>query len=141
MSIDRFFTKGRFMPRIPQSEIERLKKEISLVRLIQSQGHTLTKRGKDWVMCCLFHEETTASLVVSEDKNLYHCFGCNAGGSVLDWVMKTQSVSLPHAVQLLKSGTPLEGDRVGHQMSVCALVEAVANAVEAAQAHAKKDLD
>lgn len=101
------------MPRIPQSEIERLKKEISLVRLIQNQGHTLTKRGKDWVMCCVFHEETTASLVVSEDKNLYHCFGCNAGGSVLDWVMKTQSVSLPHAVQLLKSDTPLEGDRVG----------------------------
>ncbi len=105
------------MARIPQGDIERLKEEISLVRLIQSQGHTLIKRGKDWVMCCVFHEETTASMVVSEDKNLYHCFGCNAGGSVLDWVMKTQSVSLPHAVQILRSGVALEGNRIGVEHS------------------------
>ncbi|GHU22415.1 hypothetical protein AGMMS50243_21920 [Betaproteobacteria bacterium] len=64
-------------------------------------------------MRCVFHEEETASLVVSEDKNLYHCFGCNAAGSVLDWVMKTQSVSLPHAVQILKEGGALTGERIG----------------------------
>ena len=90
------------MPRIPDSELERLKQEVSLLRLIQSQGHTLAKRGKDWAMRCIFHEDATASLVVTESKNLYHCFGCNAAGSVLDWVMKTQSVSLPHAVQILQ---------------------------------------
>ncbi|CUI02845.1 DNA primase [Janthinobacterium sp. CG23_2] len=101
------------MARIPDAEIERLKNEVSLVRLIESQGHTLTKRGKDWVMRCVFHEDATASLVVTDSKNLYHCFGCNAAGSVLDWVMKTQGVSLPHAVALLKGGAPLEGERVG----------------------------
>jgi DNA primase catalytic core len=101
------------MPRIPDSELERLKKEISLLRLIESQGHTLQKRGKDWAMRCIFHEDATASLVVTEAKNLYHCFGCNAAGSVLDWVMKTQGVSLPHAVQILKTGAPLEGERLG----------------------------
>ena len=101
------------MPRIPESELERLKAEISLVRLIEDQGHALQKRGKDWVMRCVFHEDATASLVVTESKNLYHCFGCNAAGSVLDWVMKTQGVSLPHAVQILKLGAPLEGERVG----------------------------
>jgi DNA primase len=101
------------MPRIPDSELERLKKEISLVRLIESQGHSLAKRGKDWAMRCVFHEDATASLVVTESKNLYHCFGCGAAGSVLDWVMKTQGVSLPHAVQILKQGAVLEGQRVG----------------------------
>ncbi len=101
------------MPRIPDSELERLKQEVSLLRLIQSQGHTLAKRGKDWAMRCIFHEDATASLVVTEAKNLYHCFGCNAAGSVLDWVMKTQGVSLPHAVQILKTGAPLEGARIG----------------------------
>ena len=101
------------MARIPDSELERLKKEISLLRLIQSQGHVLAKRGKDWAMRCIFHEDATASLVVTESKNLYHCFGCNAAGSVLDWVMKTQSVSLPHAVQILQTGAPLEGERLG----------------------------
>lgn len=78
------------MARIPEAELERLKREVSLVRLIQSQGHELKKRGKDWVMCCVFHDERTPSLSVSEEKNLYHCFGCGAAGSVLDWVMKTQ---------------------------------------------------
>ena len=101
------------MPRIPETELERLKKEISLLRLIESQGHSLAKRGKDWAMRCIFHEDATASLVVTESKNLYHCFGCNAAGSVLDWVMKTQSVSLPHAVQILQTGAPLEGERLG----------------------------
>ena len=101
------------MPRIPDSELERLKKEISLLRLIESQGHSLAKRGKDWAMRCIFHEDATASLVVTESKNLYHCFGCNAAGSVLDWVMKTQGVSLPHAVQILQTGAPLEGERLG----------------------------
>lgn len=101
------------MPRIPDSELERLKTDVSLVRLIESQGHKLQKRGKDWVMRCVFHEESTPSLSVSESKNLYHCFGCNASGSVIDWVMKTQGVSLPHAVQILKDGAPLAGERIG----------------------------
>jgi DNA primase catalytic core len=101
------------MPRIPEAELERLKREVSLVRLIESQGHRLDKRGKDWALRCVFHEEDTASLVVSPVKNLYHCFGCGAAGSVLDWVMKTQGVSLPHAVQLLKNGAPLEAAHTG----------------------------
>ncbi|MFL1559524.1 CHC2 zinc finger domain-containing protein, partial [Pseudomonas sp. O11] len=102
------------MARIPEAELERLKREVSLVRLIQSQGHELKKRGKDWVMCCVFHDESTPSLSVSDEKNLYHCFGCGAAGSVIDWVMKTQGVSLPHAVQLLRNDAPLENtEKVG----------------------------
>ncbi|AGZ35130.1 hypothetical protein C4Q28_15065 [Pseudomonas sp. SWI6] len=49
------------MARIPEAELERLKREVSLVRLIQSQGHELKKRGKDWVHC-VFHDESTPSL-------------------------------------------------------------------------------
>lgn len=97
------------MPRIPDEELERLKREVSLLRLMESQGHALKKRGKDWVMRCVFHEEDTPSLSVSEAKNVYHCFGCGASGTVLDWVMKTQGVSLPHAVQLLRNDAPMGG--------------------------------
>ena len=62
----------------------------------------------------VFHDESTPSLSVSEEKNLYHCFGCGAAGSVLDWVMKTQDVSLPHAVQMLRNDAPLENmEKVG----------------------------
>jgi hypothetical protein len=102
------------MPRIPEAELERLKRDVSLVRLIESQGHELKRRGRDWVMRCVFHEEDTPSLSVSEAKNVYHCFGCNASGTVLDWVMKTRGVSLPHAVQLLRNDAPLAGvEKVG----------------------------
>ena len=98
---------------IAKEALDRLKSEVSLKRLIEGQGHDLMRRGKDWVMRCPFHDDVSPSLVVTESKNLYHCFGCGAAGSVLDWVMKTQGVSLPHAVQLLKQDAPLDGMRVG----------------------------
>lgn len=102
------------MPRIPASELERLKAEVSLVRLVEAAGVKLTRRGKDHVGCCPFHADATASFVVTGEKNLYHCFGCGAAGSVLDFVMKTQGVSLPHAVQLLRADAPLSGaEKVG----------------------------
>lgn len=44
---------------IPEAELERLKREVSLVRLIQSQGHELKKRGKDWVMHCVGYANKT----------------------------------------------------------------------------------
>jgi len=54
-------------------------------------------------MCCPFHDDKTPSLKITPTKNLFHCFGCGAGGSVIDWVIKTQGVSFRHAVELLKS--------------------------------------
>lgn len=75
------------MPRITDVEIERLKKEVSLLRLMESQEHTLIKRGKNHVMRCVFHDDATASLTITPENNLYHCFGCGAAGSVLDWMM------------------------------------------------------
>lgn len=60
------------MPRIPEVELERLKREVRLVRLVQSQGYKLQKAGRDWVMRCIFYQEDTPSLSISERKNLYH---------------------------------------------------------------------
>lgn len=75
------------MARINESELQHLKQAVSLVAIAQSQGRQLVKRGKDIVLLCPFHAEKTPSCVITPSKNLYHCFGCNAGGSVLDWVM------------------------------------------------------
>ncbi|MDX4947324.1 CHC2 zinc finger domain-containing protein, partial [Providencia manganoxydans] len=82
------------MARIADAELQHVKQAVALVTVAQSQGRQLFKRGKDVVLLCPFHDEKTPSCVISPDKNLYHCFGCGAGGSVLDWVMKTESVSL-----------------------------------------------
>lgn len=92
------------MARIPEAEIERLKAEVSLVRLVESCGVKLVKRGADHVGCCPFHEDDTPSFVVTPAKNLYHCFGCGAAGGPIDWVMQRQKVSFRHAVELLKDG-------------------------------------
>jgi DNA primase len=93
------------MARIPEEVIERVKREVSLVRLVELAGIELGRQGKDLVGCCPFHEDGTPSLVISPEKNLWHCMGaCQAGGSVIDWTMRREGVSFPHAVELLRDG-------------------------------------
>jgi DNA primase len=94
------------MARIPDTELERLKNEVSVQRLAEASEVELKKGGKDWLGRCPFHEDDTASLVVSPAKNLWHCFGCGAAGGPIDWVMKTRGVSFRHAVELLREGLP-----------------------------------
>ncbi|MDE9545293.1 CHC2 zinc finger domain-containing protein [Xenorhabdus bovienii] len=97
------------MARIPDAELQHLKTAVSLVAVIEQQGRQLFKRGKDMTVLCPFHQEKTPSMVITPAKNLYHCFGCDAGGSVLDWVMKTENLSLRHAAERLRgvlSGSP-----------------------------------
>ena len=91
------------MARISDSEIERLRAEVSLARLIESSGVRLEKRGRDLVGCCPFHADDTPSLVITPEKNLFNCFGCQSGGGVIDWVMKVEGVSFRHAVELLRA--------------------------------------
>lgn len=90
------------MPRIPQKELDELKRSVSLAALAESQGHRLRLQGRDRVLLCPFHQEKTPSMVISPKKNLYHCFGCGAAGSVVDWMMKTEGFSLPKAVLRLR---------------------------------------
>jgi DNA primase len=93
--------------RIPDTEIERLKEQVSLVSLAEAAGVVLRKTGADVSGCCPFHEDSTPSLVISPVKNLWHCLGaCQAGGSVIDWVMRAEGVSFRHAVELLRDGMP-----------------------------------
>ena len=93
------------MARIPTEELERLKSEIAVERLIESAGVALKPAGKDLLGRCPFHEDAEASLVVTPAKNLWHCFGCQIGGGPIDWMMKSRGVSFRHAVELLREGT------------------------------------
>ncbi|MFY7907254.1 MAG: CHC2 zinc finger domain-containing protein, partial [Burkholderiaceae bacterium] len=91
------------MARIPQQELERLKEEVSVLRLVEGAGVELRKSGKDWLGRCPFHDDSEASLVVTPRKNLWHCFGCQVGGGAIDWVMKHRGLSFRHAVEVLKA--------------------------------------
>ncbi|CAG7856536.1 hypothetical protein MCAMS1_01058 [biofilm metagenome] len=96
------------MARIPENELQRLKGEVSVERLVEASGIALKKSGKGLLGNCPFHDDDEPSLVVTPAKNLWHCFGCGLGGNPIDWVMKLQGVSFRHAVELLK--TDLAGD-------------------------------
>ena len=95
------------MARIPDAELERLKAEVSIERLVASSGVELRRHGRDLLGLCPFHDDREPSLVISPGKNLWHCMGaCAAGGSVIDWVMRAEGVSFRHAVELLRAGAP-----------------------------------
>lgn len=92
------------MARIPDGELERLKQTVSLQRLAEARGIELKRHGADLIGRCPFHEDKTPSLVITPAKNLWHCLGkCNAGGTVIDWVMRAEGVSFRHAVELLQN--------------------------------------
>jgi DNA primase len=91
------------MARIPEGEIDRLKREVSLERLAEARGVKLKRHGADLIGLCPFHEDHSPSLVISPQKNLWNCLGaCGKGGSVIDWVMRAEGISFRHAVELLK---------------------------------------
>ena len=95
------------LPRVPDEEIARLKAEVAVERLAEARGIVLSRHGKDLIGLCPFHDDREPSLVISPDKNLWHCFGaCGAGGSPIDWVMRAEGVSFRHAVELLRQGVP-----------------------------------
>jgi DNA primase catalytic core len=95
------------MARIPDEEIERLKKEIAIERLVTGFGIELKRTGANLVGRCPFHDDRTPSLIVTPETNLWRCMGaCNVGGSTIDWVMRTRGVSFRHAVELLRADHP-----------------------------------
>src|SRR5271169_4924882 len=92
------------MARIPVEVVERLKTEISVQRLAEARGVVFKKHGNDLIGRCPFHDDKTPSLVVTPEKNLWHCLGaCQVGGTVIDWVTKPEGVSFRHAVELLQN--------------------------------------
>jgi DNA primase catalytic core len=103
-ALDRFFGGGLEMARIPEAEVERLKREVSVQRLAEARGIKLHRHGADLLGLCPFHDDRNPSLVITPAKNLWHCLGaCNMGGSPIDWVMKANGISFRHAVELLRA--------------------------------------
>jgi len=98
------------MARIPVEELTRIKQDVAVQTLVETSGVVLKRAGKDLIGRCPFHEDDTASLVITPAKNLWHCFGCGIGGGPIDWVMKRQNISFRHAVEVLRAGTPIPAD-------------------------------
>ena len=93
------------MPRIPEDELARLKRETDLAALVRAKGVELKPHGGGHLAGrCPFHDDKTPSFIVTPGKNLFHCLGCGAGGSVIDFLMKHDGLSFRHAVEVLRDG-------------------------------------
>lgn len=84
----------------PDHFLEELRARVPLVEVI-GRHVKLIRRGREWTGLCPFHNEKTPSFTVNEDKGFYHCFGCQAHGSVFDFVMQREGLSFPEAVERL----------------------------------------
>jgi DNA primase len=68
---------------------------VSLQRLAERRGIALRRHGADLLGLCPFDDHHERSLVISPAKNLWHCLGaCQAGGSVIDWVTRTEGMDV-----------------------------------------------
>ncbi|TDJ68268.1 MAG: DNA primase [Proteobacteria bacterium] len=86
--------------RIPQGFIDELLIRADIVEVIDARV-PLTKGGKDFKARCPFHDEKTPSFTVSPDKQFYHCFGCQANGNAIGFLMEYEHMSFPEAVEEL----------------------------------------
>ena len=100
------------MSQIAQDIIERVRDSADIVDVV-SKYVDLKQRGPNYFGLCPFHNEKTPSFSVSPSKQIYYCFGCNAGGNVYSFLMDYQKISFPDAVQVLAEqyNIPIELNR------------------------------
>ncbi len=87
---------------ISQDSIESLKARLDVVDVVGSYIE-LKKAGANYKAPCPFHDEKTASFVVSPQKQIYHCFGCGKGGDSVKFVMEYEKLNYPEALEKLAS--------------------------------------
>ena len=86
--------------RIPEEVIDQVRNSINIVDLI-GQYVSLRKSGRSYMGLCPFHSEKSPSFSVLEDKQIFHCFGCGAGGNVISFLMKLEGLTFPEAILAL----------------------------------------
>lgn len=84
--------------RIPEQKIEEIRNTANIVDIISGYVQ-LKKRGKNFIGLCPFHQEKTPSFTVSDDKQIYHCFGCGNGGNIFKFLMEFKNISFVEAVE------------------------------------------
>src|ERR1035437_10714580 len=108
--------------------------------VVAASGVELTRRGQGFMGCCPFHEDSTPSLSVGGVPDRFHCFGCGAGGDVIEYVHRFTGLSFTGAVQALEQGTAFRGAAPSPTRPVQRPVQAVALSTAPQRAHAVNNL-
>ena len=88
------------MVRYDSGLIEEIKANTDIVEII-SQYVSLKRKGRNYFGLCPFHNEKSPSFSVSETKQIFHCFGCGAGGDVIGFLKKIENIEFKEAVEML----------------------------------------
>ncbi len=88
--------------------IEEIKNRLDIVEIISGYIN-LQPAGGNFKAVCPFHNEKTPSFMVSKEKQIWHCFGCDKGGDLIGFVQEYEGLSFPEALKLLaqKANVPL----------------------------------
>ena len=86
--------------KIPDDTLQAIRERISIVEVVSGYV-TLKKAGRNYLGLCPFHSEKTPSFTVNDERGLFHCFGCGAGGTVFTFVMRADRLEFPEAVEML----------------------------------------
>src|SRR3984957_1064744 len=88
------------MARFGQDKIEEVRTRADIVEIVGAQVR-LKRAGRNFVGLCPFHNEKTPSFSVNPERGFFHCFGCGAGGTVFNFLMKVEGLSFPEAIRSL----------------------------------------
>ena len=91
----------------PQHFMDELIARNDIVDVVSNYVSLNVKSGSHWG-CCPFHNEKTPSFHVLQDKQIYYCFGCKKGGSVINFIMELEGLTFPEAVQFLAKRAGME---------------------------------
>lgn len=93
---------------------EEIKNRLNIVELVQSYVR-LEKAGNYWKAPCPFHQERTPSFVVNEERNMWHCFGCNKGGDAFAFIMEIENINFREALEMLADRAGVELPRYNQE--------------------------
>ena len=93
--------------KIPQAFIDQVLNQTDIVDLINNYVE-LKAKGKEYTACCPFHGEKTPSFTVSPEKQFYHCFGCGAHGTAINFLMEHEGLQFTEAIESLAHRLGLE---------------------------------
>ncbi len=129
-----------------RDEIELIRERADMLEIV-SRYVNLKKAGKNYIGLCPFHHDKTPSFTVNPDKKLFHCFGCNEGGDIFQFLMKIERIDFSEALARLaaQTGVPIRRERASPLQKLKELNERVCvyfqtNLVSPAGQHAREYL-